>query len=43
MAAAIKALHVDLGRAALPGYVVHPGEIHLPLGPRVTALPSADL
>ena len=43
MAAAIKALHGDLGRAALPGYVVHPGDIHLPLGPRVTALPFADL
>ena len=43
MAAAIKALHGDLGRAALPGYVVHPGDIHLPLGPRVTALPVADL
>ena len=26
--------------AALPGYVVHPGDIHLPLGPRVTADPS---
>ena len=43
MAAAIKTLHADLGRAALPGYVVHPGDIHLPLGPRVTALPFADL
>ena len=43
MAAAIKTLHGDLGGAALPGYVVHPGDIHLPLGPRVTALPFGDL
>ena len=43
MAAAIKTLHGDLGRAALSGYVVHPGDIHLPIGPRVTALPLADL
>ena len=43
MAAAIKAFHGDLGRAALPGYVVHPGDLHLPLGAGVTALPFADL
>ena len=43
MAAAIKTFHGDLGRAALPGYAVHPGDIHLPLGPRVNALPFADL
>ena len=43
MAAAIRTLQQDLGAAALPGYVVHPGDIRLPLGPGVTALPFADL
>ncbi len=43
MAAAIRTLQQDLGAAALPGYVVHPGDIRLPLGPSVTALPFADL
>ena len=43
MAAAIRTLQQDLGTAALPGYVVHPGDIRLPLGPGVTALPFADL
>ncbi len=28
---------------ALPGYVVHPGEIRLPLGPGVSALPLEEL
>ena len=26
-----------------PGYVIHPGELKLPLGPRVTALPFNEL
>ena len=43
MAAAIKTFREDLGSAALPGYVVHPGDIRLPLGPGVTALPFSDL
>lgn len=43
MASAIKILRRDLADAALPGYVVHPGDAHLPLGPGVTALPFADL
>ena len=43
MATAIRTLQQDLGAAALPGYVVHPGDIRLPLGPGVTALPFADL
>ena len=43
MASAIKRLRRDLADAALPGYVVHPGDTHLPLGPGVTALPFADL
>ena len=43
MARAIKTFQGDMGSAALPGYVVHPGDIRLPLGPGVTALPFADL
>ena len=43
MASAIKTFQKDLGDRALPGYVVHPGDIVLPLGPGVTALPFAEL
>jgi predicted AAA+ superfamily ATPase len=43
MAKGIVALRKDLGKKALPGYVVHPGDIRLPLGPGVTALPFAEL
>ena len=43
MAAAIRTFQRDLGRAAMPGYVVHPGDIRLPLGPGVTALPFSEL
>ncbi len=43
MASAIKIFRNDLGDKALPGYVVHPGDIMLPLGPGVTALPFAEL
>ena len=39
MAASIQAFQRDMQDTALPGYVVHPGDIHLPLGPGVTALP----
>jgi predicted AAA+ superfamily ATPase len=43
MAKGILALQADLGKKALPGYVVHPGDIRLPLTPGVTALPFAEL
>ena len=43
MAAAIKTFQRDMEGAAMPGYVVHPGDIRLPLGPGVTALPFSDL
>ena len=43
MGGAIKTFQGDMESAALPGYVVHPGDIRLPLGPGVTALPFADL
>ena len=43
MASAIKTFQGDMGSTAMPGYVVHPGDIRLPLGAGVTALPFADL
>ncbi len=43
MAAAIRGFQGDMAGAAVPGYVVHPGDLHLPLGPQVAALPFADL
>ncbi len=43
MGGAIKTFQRDMASAAMPGYVVHPGDIRLPLGPGVTALPFADL
>jgi predicted AAA+ superfamily ATPase len=43
MASSIKAFRKDFADRAGPGYVVHPGEIRLPLGQGVTALPFAYL
>lgn len=43
MGGAIRTFQVDMGSAAMSGYVVHPGDIRLPLGPGVTALPFVDL
>ena len=43
MAKGIVALRADLGKRVMPGYVVHPGDIRLPLVPGVTALPFAEL
>lgn len=43
MAAAIRTLRKDLGSEAVPGYVVHPGDVRLPLGPGASALPFSDL
>ena len=43
MGGAIKTFQGDMESAAMPGYVVHPGDIRLPLGSGVTALPFADL
>ena len=43
MASSIGILQKDFEETALPGYVVHPGDVRLPLGPGVTALPFADL
>jgi len=43
MASCIKAFQADLGEKAMSGYVVHPGEVRLPLGSNVTGLPFAEL
>lgn len=42
MAKGITALQNDLGNKVAPGYVVHPGDIRLPLGKGVIALPFAQ-
>jgi len=43
MASAIMTFRRDLGSRALPGYLVHPGDVRLPFGKGVTALPFAEL
>ena len=43
MAAGIKAFRASLGDRVAPGYVVHPGEVHLPLGEGVVSLPFSFL
>jgi len=43
MAASIKTLRDDLGDRVAPGYVIHPGDVRIPLGSEVTALPFAEL
>lgn len=43
MASGIRAFQEDLGEAAGPGFVVHPGGVRLPLAPRVVALPFSEL
>jgi len=43
MASSIRAFREDFGDRAMPGYVVHPGDIRLPLGAGVTALPLGEL
>jgi predicted AAA+ superfamily ATPase len=39
----IKIFQKDYGKRVLPGYVVHSGDVRLPLAPGVTALPFAEL
>ena len=43
MANAIRVFQTDMGSQAGQGYVVHPGEVQLPLAPGVIALPFAEL
>ncbi len=43
MATSIKTFQKDFDGRALPGYVVHPGEVKLPLGSGITAWPYSQL
>jgi len=43
MASAITGFKNDFPSRAMPGYVVHPGDVSLPLGPDATALPFTEL
>ncbi len=43
MASAIRAFQQDFGDEAGPGFVIHSGEVRLPLAPNVVALPFAEL
>jgi predicted AAA+ superfamily ATPase len=43
MASGIRAFQEDLGETAGQGFVIHPGDIRLPLAPKVVALPFTDL
>lgn len=42
MAAAIRTFQRDMKGSARPGFLVHPSDTRLPLGPGVTALRLAD-
>jgi len=43
MARNLTAFQKDLQDGATPGFIIHPGEVRLPLAPGVTALPFSDL
>ncbi len=43
MASGIRAFQEDLGEKAGPGFVIHPGDVRLPLAPKVVALPFSEL
>jgi hypothetical protein len=43
MAKDIHAFRRDFIRKALPGYMIHPGSVALPLGEGITALPLTRL
>ena len=43
MATRLKTFQADFGDKAMPGYVVHPGDVRLPLGMNATALPFTEL
>ena len=43
MAGSIRVFQKDLDPDSVRGYVVHPGDVTLPLGPGATALPFSDL
>ena len=43
MAKGIDAFCQDMSSQAVKGYVIHPGDVTLPLGPHATAWPFAQL
>ncbi len=43
MATGIRAFQEDLGPKASPGFVIHPGDIRLPLAPHIIASPFTEL
>jgi hypothetical protein len=43
MAGGIRAFQEDFGERSGTGFVIHPGDVRLPLAPRVAALPFAEL
>ena len=43
MARYLKVFQKDLEEHAASGYVIHPGEVRLPLAPGVATLPFRDL
>ena len=43
MAGSIRTFRRDMKDSAMPGYLVHPGDVRLPLGPDVTTCPFAEL
>jgi predicted AAA+ superfamily ATPase len=43
MAKAVKVFRKDLAERSMPGFVVHPGDVSLPLGDEVTALPFGKI
>ena len=43
MASSIRVFQADLFRESTSGYVIHPGDIRLPLVPGITALPFSNL
>jgi predicted AAA+ superfamily ATPase len=43
MASGIRVFQEDLGDKAGQGFVIHPGDVRLPLAPKVVGLPFAEL
>ncbi len=43
MASGIRAFQEDLGEKAGQGFLIHPGDVHLPLAPKAVALPFTEL
>ncbi len=43
MAQAIETFRKDFGKRAAKGFVIHPGDVRIPLGPDAMAWPFAEL